>query len=211
MFNFIKKYCFIFVLFFCSFLANAGLIEGVNYIKVNHGTEANPNYIDWAWASFVSVEKYYDVIYDLDGNIKVDGNGEDVIELVNTLKAPDTIFGWDNASEGELNYFIANVSIDRFINGASFISAISFWNSNKDEVINSTDFEDGSVTGTWVEDSEYRAEVNLLLNNDTSYYDTFYVRRHVQTSVPEPSTLLIFALGLIALASKKRVAFRTNK
>jgi len=40
--------------------------------------------------------------------------------------------------------------------------------------------------------------------------ETFYIRKTVNltngtTPVPEPSTLLIFSLGLIALASKKRL------
>jgi len=57
---------------------------------------------------------------------------------------------------------------------------------------------------------EKGAEINAIMSASGSSYDTFYVRERPNLEqepkpVPEPSTLMIFALGLIALASKKRL------
>ena len=59
-------------------------------------------------------------------------------------------------------------------------------------------------------DAEKDDQYVRISNTDKYNFETFYFRIHdVQTgdttSVPEPSTLMIFALGLIALVSKKKL------
>jgi len=101
--------------------------------------------------------------------------------------------------------------IDKFLDeNNNYIEATSFWNSLYNDAGDISVDAFGSTnykTSSWIEGSFYDDNDN----NDTSYYDTFYVRTHGTTSVPEPSTLLIFALGLIAFASKKSRVFNTNK
>jgi hypothetical protein len=57
--------------------------------------------------------------------------------------------------------------------------------------------------------SDQADQQDRITSNSRDTFDTLYFRVHDAqnnaTSVPEPSTLMIFALGLIALASKKRL------
>nr|MBL0709860.1 PEP-CTERM sorting domain-containing protein [Colwellia sp.] len=196
---------------------NANLLSS-NYITVNHDNHL----VDWAWASMVSVQ------YDTDGSFKLDVNGDlsfdqngnpelkDDSDIYNEFYAPEHVEGWRVATEQEFNFFKSNILIDDFIDDDdNYIVATSFWNSlyteSNDISIDAFHIEDiyngtGYKTSSWVEGSFNK-------DNDQSYYDTFYVRTHNSEPqpVPEPSTLMIFALGLIALASKKSIIFCTKK
>jgi len=188
MLNF-KVFSFVLVIFLASSVANATLMDSSlltddHYITVTHG---DGSVLDWAWVSSVSV------------NFTYDGNGD----LSNTLYAPDLIEGWRTASVNEWNYFSQTIGANDFKNiptdpgngSDTHKIATYFWNDNFHEVY-LYDFNSGDITSSWIEDSEYDFW-------GTSYYDTFYVRTHVANSVPEPASILIFALALITLASRK--------
>ncbi|MBL4900403.1 MAG: PEP-CTERM sorting domain-containing protein, partial [Colwellia sp.] len=58
-----------------------------------------------------------------------------------------------------------------------------------------------NLSGTAATDAK-EDQRDALKNVDTADYATFYIR---VSQVPEPSTLMIFSLGLIALASRKKL------
>ena len=192
MFNIFKKTSFIICIFLTSFIANANLIQDINYITVDHG---NGELIDWAWASSSNVEYIYVTEFV---------NGQEVQVLDNHFFAPETILGWRLASTSEFNYFLNNIFLSDFTKAdGSFITAHSFWNTN-DTAPNSDDFNLRDITSTWVENSVL--DFNRGLMPDNYWFDTFYVRTHQDVqSVPEPTTLLIFSLGLIALVTRKKM------
>lgn len=198
MFKFIKKSSFTFVLFLSSFAVNAtpidyrwdaSLLTDDYYITVDHGSG---NFIDWAWVSSESVNLSFDDF--------------DIVE--NTFYAPNSIDGWRLATDSEFSYFLQFYSSINFRNtptdpgngSDTYKMATYFWNDNAayHDVVNASDFDDGYITSSWEEGTYYEF-------GGTSFYDTFYVRDHQSQPVSEPSTLLIFAMGLIALASKKKL------
>jgi len=198
MFKFIKNSAFSLVFLLSSFATNATLMDSSlltddHYITVTHD---NGSILDWAWVSSVSVNFTYD-----GGTLK------------NILYSPDLIAGWRLASSNEFNYFSQNIDSNDFKNtinnpgngSDTHKIATYFWNDNYHN-FNVNDLNNGYITSSWVENSEY----NFF---GISYFETFYVRTHSSDPqpVPEPSTLMIFTLGLIALASKKRIVFCTNK
>ena len=140
---------------------------------------------------------------DLTDNNYINHNGLDIAWVspvntpvfgLNTLYAPDALHvheGWRFATEDELN-IIKSLTLESFFhyedsNGKYYKHAVEFWNSNFD-YIDINDFEDGNIRSNW-SSSDYS-------------YETFYVRT---TEVPEPSTLMIFSIALIALASRKKL------
>ncbi len=202
MFKFIKKSSFILTFLLGSFVVNANLMQLTNndYITVDHG---NNNLIDWAWASSNSVEYYYVT--------EMNNNGLYETTLDNHFFAPETVTGWRVATTDEFNYFLGNIFLSDFTNSdGSYITAHSFWNTN-DSVYDSGDFSLRDITSEWIEDSVLDYNQNLIPNN--YWFDTFYVRTHSADPqpVPEPSTLMIFALGLIAFASKNKAFLKSIK
>ena len=217
MFNFIKKSSLIFIVFLSSFAVNANLILGsTDYVTISHGynEDGTENLIDWAWASSVSVQYDGEFEYDGSGNLIFDSSGNPIPVTpggtYNELFEPGHIEGWRTAESDEFSFFLSDVKIDSFIDKeGNYIVATSFWNSlYKDATRVSEDaFTSNYRTNLWVEGSVFDwSNLPVDYESDTSYYDTFYVRNHVDPQpVPEPSTLLIFAMGLIALVSKQRL------
>jgi len=240
MFKFIKKSSFILMFLFGSFAVNANLIPltSNDYITVDHG---NKNLIDWAWASSVNVQFDGDFTYDDLGNIQLEFEGAYIYDsfgkfidnptvgktisptTYNELYAPDHIEGWRVATEDEFTFFQLNIGISDFRDEKNnLIHATSFWNSlytdggdisidafeSEASIFNGT----GYKTSSWAEGSFFDFSAPDI-TGDISWYDTFYVRTHSSdlTPVPEPSTLMIFALGLIALASKKKAFLKSTK
>jgi len=220
MFKLIRKSSFILTFLLGSFAVNANLLSS-NYIIVEHD---NNHFVDWAWASSVNVQ--YDGFFELDvnGELIFDENGNPVLQdstdQYNELYAPEHIEGWRIATDEEFSFFQNNVGIESFINAdKTYIVATSFWNSfyTENEDISIDAFPEsnglngsGYKASSWVDGSFYDVD-NY---NPTWVYDTFYVRTHSSDPqpVPEPSTLMIFALGLTVLASKKKLFFAlTNK
>jgi len=144
--------------------------------------------IDWAWASMIGTESA-------------------------GLKLPDFHDGWDYVNAGEfailqslsLDYFTkkdagGNIQFDA--NGNTlYIHAAEYWNDtfqNVTEYDNLNDLLSGSIS--W--DAFVGSQPTGAMGQDT-----FYVRRTPTNNanpVPEPSTLAIFAIALIALARKAR-------
>ena len=159
--------------------------------------------IDFAWASSVNVEYW----------------GDPDLDTTNRLYAPGTHEGWDYADGDDLDILFSNFTLANFSNDdGTYIQAVSFWNTVFDDIVlrlniggtdfvfngNLLDYAPGKVSSTWAS-SGIDGTATLGGSNET-----FYVRKTITptndpTPVPEPSTLMIFAFGIIALASKKRL------
>jgi hypothetical protein len=185
--------CFMFLSFFS--LSNAALITNLSEAELSDGNISGTymnaedqlsesllgvNYItrfgyDWAWASRVNVESYVD-----------SASG-----ITNTLYRPEIQANWIFASDDLLEILRTQLFIEDFITtdgNDTIIQAARFFNSYYEDVY-AGDFD------------RQRSQFNTG-SSFFNLFDTFYVR---PSQVPEPSTLMIFALGLIALVSKKRL------
>jgi hypothetical protein len=109
---------------------------------------------------------------------------------LNTLRAPDYFSqrkGWRYATEFDELAELATLTLADFTNGNETLHAALYWNTWLMSV--SLDaFADNQIASAWV---------------DGSVYDTFYLR-DIPSEVPEPSTILIFAIALIVLSLRKR-------
>ena len=153
---------------------------------------------DIAWASSVNSERYY----GFDGG-------------KNILSNPNLHSGWDYATEEQLAFLNAlalsgdlSTLLTRL--DGSYIHAFEYWNDLYAAPTNTRDIDGGRVASEWVwniaEDTTYEVDTieqfTEILNRSGSSYDTFYFRT---TLVPEPSTLFIFAIALIAIVGRKKL------
>lgn len=132
--------------------------------------------IDWAWASPVSIE---------------------IFGSNNILKAADTHEGWREIDADELLILKNELTIADFTAKDEFgveyiIQAVEYWNTYFTHV-DQANFEAGKIS------------LNLVTDPGSSlrFYETFYVR---DVKVPEPSSIMIFSIALIALSMRKRIA-----
>jgi len=165
-----------------------------DYIVYNHdGVD-----YDIVWASKVNSERYYDL-----------GVG------VNTLFAASYRESWSFTTPTQLLWLkelTSNGELSSLLTreDGSYIHGFQYWNSLYIAPDNTRNIDSALIGSEWVwnvkdDDTYEEGTMNQaleILNRDGSNADTFYIRA---TKVPEPSTLMIFALGLIALASKKRL------
>ena len=115
----------------------------------------------------------------------------------NILKAADTHEGWRSIDEEELFILQNELTIADFTAKDEFgveyiIQAVEYWNTYFTHV-DQANFEADKISLNMVTDS----------GSSLRFYETFYVR---DVQVPEPSTIMIFAIALIALSMRKRVA-----
>jgi len=178
----------------------------------------NYNGVDYdiAWASQVNSEVWF-----------VDDNYN-----YNLLFAADFHAGWSFAGENgipTIDEIFSGITgaglLAEFTRDGAFVHAFEFWNSFFDTPENGLNLGNKEIASTWDWKIPTGMNIDLLTPTEkddldweingsgSSHYDTFYVRTSVTptndpndlTPVPEPSTLMIFALGIIALASKKRL------
>jgi|GEM_PF-1389801 len=170
-----------------SISSRAGVIE----TPLSEDSYISYQGLDWAWASSVNVQIYFDLI-----------TGDH-----NELKAPEFHDGWRFATAAELNILVNELTVSAFRRADnSYIIATAYWNTMFTGV-NASDFEIGHVGSYWELGSEvdFKNYTGIPANY---WYETFYVRDSQQTPaepVPEPSTILIFSLGLIGLGLRKRI------
>lgn len=180
------------VVIFClvvlsSFFSHATLISS----SVDIDDAIDPAYVsyaslDWAWVSPVNEQ-----FWGCQANI---ANAENYLVTVlndsgcdNQLLAPEYREGWRYATSVELDMVYNQLGILAFMpTQNTLIQAASYWNTNFTHV-DINDFLSARINSEW----------------GNGFNETFYVRD--SNPVPEPSTLLIFAMGLIALASKKKL------
>jgi hypothetical protein len=110
----------------------------------------------------------------------------------NTLMNPDfhSEGDWRFATTAEELAELATLELSDFTNEDGLIHAALYWNTWLMSV-NADQLDDHKVGSQWVSSS-----------HEDFFFETFYVRDIAQ--VPEPSTIMIFAIALIALSMRKR-------
>lgn len=172
------------------------------------GSYITYNGVDIAWASNVNSERWY---------LSLDG--------YNTLLAPTIYTGWDFATTEQWDMITALSGSELLAlftreSDGSYIQAFEYWNTFYEADNNASNVLNGKIASNWswsvptnedtdnLNDAQKIAQIEAIDFISTSFYDTFYFRTtqtNNSTPVPEPSTLMIFALGIIALASKKKM------
>lgn len=177
---------------FFSSLSQATLITNLTQAELDSADYSNAvdhltkdlegiNYIthkgyDWAWVSPVNLEHF--------------GS--------NTLYAPTVQKDWLFADSTLLNVLKSELTLTDFKNKDSgeLIQASSYFNSLYDYV-DEVDFNPEKLKSEWVDPAHTYAQF-------LAGHETFYVRLSgTLIPIPEPSTLLIFAFGIIALVRKR--------
>jgi len=206
MIKFIQRFLIV-LSFITAGVANATLItEDLtedNYVTIGQ--------LDWAWASVINT------------------NGV----ALNEIYGPTDVFDpalnvtWRYAQADELSAFIALIldNTDHYLdlftlkdefgntlkddqNRVQYKHAIPFWNSAYEDVYsgsggNVDNFLAGKINSKV---STFSGSFNpFVASPEDWYYETFYVR-NTTAQVPEPSTIMIFAIALIALSMRKRTA-----
>lgn len=148
---------------------------------------------DWTWASTVNTTLYTDSIF---------GHPADT-PAPEENRFEDASFhdGWmeitNSANHPNLLALFSELLLSDFTNkdSGALIHSLSYWNSIYTDV-NPDDFN-------------YRSGAkNDEFDSFTMNFDTFYVRASLPEAaqVPEPTTLFIFAAGLVGFALRKRNA-----
>jgi hypothetical protein len=175
MIKLIKK--FVFPLFFLiSSSAFAGLIA-----DLPKSTYFSQGGYDWTWASPVNV-----TTQNFGGGF---GGGP---AFTNTFEDADFHTGWmefDEIINPDIYALFEALTVGDFTRtDGSIIHSAVYWNS----------YYTG-VDKTQFDMRKGKKNDNLPINN----YETFYVR-NTPSQVPEPSTIMIFAIAIIALSLRKR-------
>jgi len=189
---------------------NSNALTTDDYIVYNY------NGIDYdiAWASPVNTEVFFiDRSYNY-----------------NLLFTADYHTGWSFAGENGIptvNDIFSGITgsalLTQFKRDGGYVHAFEYWNSFFDSVDdNGANLADKDIASTWdwqtpdnvkiegLGTSEKADLADDIFNSGNIFYDTFYFRASVAADpvpkpIPEPATILIFVLGIIALASKKRL------
>jgi hypothetical protein len=165
--------------------------------------------IDFAWASRINAEKFY-------------VNSSSYNELLD----PTIHVGWDFATLAQLD-MLTDLSGKELLKlftrqDGTYIDAFEYWNTVYEEATDTNNILAREIKSHWswsspknevyddLSSAEKMQQFLEIANTQLTDYETFYVRVSVvqggnTNPVPEPSTLMIFALGLIALASKKKL------
>jgi len=190
MIKFISKF-FVVLSFIATGAANATLIT----TDLTEDTYITYKDIDWTWASPVN-----EASWESGSNI---------------LYGPELHAGWRYASLAELNTLRNELTLLDFtkkdINGDDFyVQSVEYWNSDFLSISESlepdaSDSVDDFLGGWISSDPSYYPGVHA--DDELNLWDRFYVRDiadRVSTPVPEPSTIMTFAIALIALSMRKR-------
>jgi len=188
----LKSFKFILLIIsFCPLFAGATLLLPSDDIDdATYQTYVVYDDRDWAWVSPVNAQ-FYDCHQEIDNPENYLTTVLDNSGCVNQLLAPQYRDGWRFATESELDIIFNVLTLNSFYDFENdmFIQAAEYWNTNYLN-IDYLNFQSNKISGEW---------------SDNKVFETFYIRDHDSKPVPEPSTLMIFALGLIALASRKKL------
>jgi hypothetical protein len=162
------------LLFFFSSNAAASLITG----DLPEDTYFEYGGYDWTWASPVNSTLFTGL--DPTTDLWVDEN---------VLEAPTFRSGWMYITGSELEQLFSELTLANFQSNGGLIQSAAYWNSHF----------------THVDDFNFSEKSSLPVAQFAfgDHYETFYVRASV-VDVPEPTSLLIFAIGLMGLALRKK-------
>ncbi|AAZ27077.1 PEP-CTERM sorting domain-containing protein [Colwellia psychrerythraea] len=179
------------IAFIFPFLASATLLDLSNDIDdASYQAFITFDDKDWAWVSPVNTQ--------FDGCLQEVDNPEDYLTTVldnsdcaNQLLAPEYREGWRFATSTELDTVFNILTLNSFydFDKSMFIQATEYWNTNY-IIGDHLNFQANLISGEW---------------SSNKSFETFYIRDHEADAIPEPSTLIIFALGLFTLVNRKKL------
>lgn len=191
------KILIITVFLLVSTLANATLLKSPllapsemtdsHYITVEHAEVT----LAWAWASNYNVQRY-----------------TEFGDVVNDFHSADTVAGWRLATDDEIEYFNRDITASSFLDldSGKYKTAIAFFNSNPAKGFSVSDFNAGDISFNYTDGSTMD---QYLSYTASGVFDTFYVSDTIPTTsgpkpIPEPLTILLFAVAFIIMQSKLR-------
>jgi len=200
-------YLFIAVFLFFSTQSNATIISSDDYIQYDSDGDGVANF-DIIWASSFAFqfygctatisnrENYYADVYG-------SAAGED-IECANQLLAPEFVMnGWMFAEQvsgidiGDISTLFAS---GEFENNGVYINGFSYWNTDADAIVSVNPFN-LNVISDWRSLNPFGNPFGFNFDQRL-FSNVFYVRESLP--VPEPSTLIVFVLGIIGLSMRKK-------
>jgi len=212
--------CLFFIITAITFSSHAGLINLSETLDdADHSVFVTSGGYDWAWASPISVQ-FIDCVVGgvsdadiankdnfLTSVFPNDTSSQD--QCANQLLAANYRDGW-SFYNGSQNGLISDLpSIDKFFNAqyGTYITAFEYWNTGISSVadvgFNPWSLAQRYVNSDWTKPGYIRQVNNNSIGNNTYLlYNTFYVRK--SQPVPEPSTILILAIGLLGLSARLR-------
>lgn len=122
----------------------------------------------------------------------------------NAPELPTFHAGWRYATTSELDFLFENL-VSLFLNAGNPIESTAYWNDASQVGVNSSDLSGGYI----MSGPNIMSYGNGLNCTGITPCDTFYVRATTDDNnnrVPAPATLLLLALGLLALRFAKRKA-----
>ncbi|SEK95661.1 PEP-CTERM protein-sorting domain-containing protein [Colwellia chukchiensis] len=141
---------------------------------------------DWTWASPVNSTFFEGV------------NPSNNEYVKNEFQDPTAHAGWMFIQGSELEALFAQLTIDLFKRAdGSIIHSAAYWNSHFTHV------DEG--------DFDFKFGIKRTDTLAFDYYETFYVRAtpaNLPTTVPEPSSVFILALGLFAMVAQRQITRR---
>jgi hypothetical protein len=134
---------------------------------------------DWTWAAPINTTNY-------------EGLNSENEWVMNVFEDASVHTGWMFIEGAELELLFSQLTLADFQINGLVIQSVAYWNSE--------------FTHVDIFDFLNKSGVKSADGGVFDYYETFYVRASVASvDVPEPSTLMSFTLGLIALVSKKKL------
>ncbi len=214
-----------FIIFFAviAFNTSAGIIP-IPVSEISNSHYVSYNGYDIMWVSATSYQFLWvdpeptDIIYNDYQNIVYQNTGAQSNIIYNQLLSSDFNGGdWQYFEElglsGTANEFLIDIYENEFgiyTSGSSLLTdlfyengqykhAFEFWNATTENSLYILDDMQFNTDAKFASKKEYHSGDYW----DAIYKNSFYIRP--KNSVPEPSTLMIFALGLITLASRKKL------
>lgn len=175
------KFISVFLLFVTVLISNvshAGIISAD--IDLSDDAYTTVGGLDWTWASSINVETRDSNTFE-DASFRAD-------------------FGWRTLTPEELMILKNDLTIDAHFKNidGSIIQSLKYWNTDLTVLISDDieNFNDNFIKGV----------IDNSISNQIFqwHYETFYVR-DTPSQVPEPATIMIFAIALIALSMRKRL------
>lgn len=162
------------------------LISGstfAGYIETDLSADTYISYggYDWTWASSVNTTTF---------------EGEDPttgLFVTNTFEDPTVHAGWMFVEGNELQTLFSELMFTDFQRNGMVVQSAAYWNS---DFVHVDVFNFSERSGVKTPDGSVQ-----------NYFETFYVRAsntQAPATVPEPTTLFIFAAGLVGFALRKR-------
>jgi hypothetical protein len=181
-----------FISVLCFFLTS-NVFAGYIATDLTEDTYITYKGYDWTWASSVNVTNYE----------KSDFFTGEIVS--NTFEDASVHSGWLSFTTGsDLDVIFQELTLSDFMRNNTAVQSFAYWNSFFDAV--DPVFDEGHANFNPLEFA-----LRSGMKDDTGDFEnneTFYVRASIAPtiSVPEPTTLLILAIGLLGVVIRQKIA-----